>query len=243
MAIEAVTFDFWNTLVREQPDAWDRRSRAWSAMLAEEGHEVSDEELAAAMEVGWSAHQRHWIDNTPFGAADAVEIMFDVLGVDHGGELSERFVAVITDPPMDAYPRLNPGVLDVLEALSEAGVRIGIICDVGLTPSTVLRRFLEIQGALDAFDHWSFSDEVGVFKPDAKIFRHALEGLGGVASDRAVHVGDLRRTDVFGAQSMGMIAVRYTGVYDDPGMPDSPVIEGDHVLADHTDLLEIISRR
>jgi FMN phosphatase YigB (HAD superfamily) len=32
------------------------------------------------------------------------------------------------------------------------------------------------------------------------------------------HVGDRRRTDVAGAQALGMTAVRYTGVFDDASM-------------------------
>ena len=86
---------------------------------------------------------------------------------------------------------------------------------------------------LDAFDHWSFSDEVGCYKPDPRIFTHALDGLGARAETTA-HVGDLRRTDIAGARAMGMTAVRYTGVYDDDSQP-SP--EGHIVIPDHAELL------
>lgn len=236
MTIEAVTFDFWNTLVREDGDKKDERATAWTALLRDHGRPVEPEALDAAITTGWYAYVRHWTENVPFGAADVIDVMLDELGVDADRPLLDAMLAVITDPPMDTRPPLNAGVIEVLTALRDADVRIGIVCDVGLTPSPVLRRYLEIQGALEFFDHWSFSDEVGVYKPDAKIFRHALEGLGGIAPERAAHVGDLRRTDVFGAQSMGMTSVRYTGVQNDPVMPDAPVIEADHVIDDHTDL-------
>jgi FMN phosphatase YigB (HAD superfamily) len=85
---------------------------------------------------------------------------------------------------------------------------------------------------LALFDHWSFSDEVGWYKPDRRIFEHALAGLGGVDPGRAAHVGDIRRTDVAGAQAMGMLAVRYCGISDDT---DSGP-EGDVVVADHAHL-------
>ena len=116
---------------------------------------------------------------------------------------------------------------------------VGIVCDVGLTPSPVLRGYLDAHGVLDRFDHWSFSDEVGVFKPDRRIFEHALEGLGGVSAERAAHVGDLRRTDVAGARAAGMTSVRYRGVNDDPDA-DGELPEADHVLDDHGDLLEAL---
>ena len=54
----------------------------------------------------------------------------------------------------------------------------------------------------------------------------------------AAHIGDLRRTDIAGAQALGIIAVRYTGVFDDPGTADDGTddVEADVVLADHADL-------
>jgi FMN phosphatase YigB (HAD superfamily) len=107
------------------------------------------------------------------------------------------------------------------------------VCDVGLTPSTVLRDYLEGHGILGLFDHWSFSDEVGVYKPDAAIFEHALGGLGGIDPTRAAHIGDLRRTDIAGAKAMGMLSLRYRGVTDDD--PDHGP-EGDIVIDDHADL-------
>jgi putative hydrolase of the HAD superfamily len=95
---------------------------------------------------------------------------------------------------------------------------------------------LDKHGVLASFDHWSFSDEVGCYKPDPRIFTHALDGLG-VAAERTAHVGDLRRTDVAGALAMGMTAVRYTGVFDDDSQPEP---EGHHVVADHADLPRVL---
>ena len=113
---------------------------------------------------------------------------------------------------------------------------------MGLAPSTTLRRFLQGHGLLGYFDHWSFSDEVGTFKPDPVIFDHALDGLGGIDPSDAAHVGDLRRTDIAGAQGRGIFAVRYTGIYDDPGSPDdgTDAVEGDTVIADHALLLDAL---
>lgn len=238
MAIRAVTFDFWNTLVREDPTLVDRRIAAWQQVLAEAGHRVEVAELKRAFGAGWDEYVAAWRDNRMFGARDLVPLAVAALGVRVDEPVVEQLVEVVVSPPADHYPRLNPNIVETLEALRAAGVAVGIICDVGLTPSTVLRRYLEQQGALHLFDHWSFSDEVGTYKPDPRIFEHALSGLGGVDPSEAAHVGDLRRTDIAGARAMGMVAVRYTGVADDP-VPDDhegPVVEGHHVLDDHADL-------
>ena len=116
-------------------------------------------------------------------------------------------------------------------------MRLGIICDVGMTPSTALIANLEREGILELFDHWSFSDEVGHYKPAPEIFEHALAGLGGIEPSASAHVGDLRRTDVAGARAMGMTAVRYTGVFDDDSQPEP---EGHHVVDHHAALTEVL---
>ncbi len=134
--------------------------------------------------------------------------------------------------------RLTEHVADTLAELHDQGIKLGIICDVGLTPSTVLRGWLDDHRVLELFQHWSFSDEVGWYKPARQIFEHALAGLG-VAPQHAAHVGDLRRTDVGGALAVGMTAVRYRGAFDDPavtGAGDAPLPEGDFVIDDHFDL-------
>ena len=88
------------------------------------------------------------------------------------------------------------------------GMRIGIVCDVGVTPSSVLRHHLQRHDVLGYFDGFAFSDEVGVYKPAGPIFQVALEAIG-VTADAAAHVGDLHRTDVKGADALGMTSVRY----------------------------------
>ncbi len=116
-------------------------------------------------------------------------------------------------------------------------MKLGIICDVGFTPSTTLRDHLIRHGVLPLFDHWSFSDEVGAYKPSPAIFQHALDGLDVVAPERVAHVGDLRRTDVAGARAMGMVSVRYTGINDDDTQPEP---EADNVIAHHSELPEAL---
>ena len=106
-----------------------------------------------------------------------------------------------------------------------------------MTPSSTLRTHLDRNGVLERFDHWSFSDEVGWYKPAPEIFRHALAGLGDVAPARAAHVGDIRRTDVAGALGVGMVAVRYTGVSDDTTESEP---EATHVIADHRELPAVL---
>jgi FMN phosphatase YigB (HAD superfamily) len=77
-----------------------------------------------------------------------------------------------------------------------------------------------------------------VYKPDPAIFARALTSLGDVPADRALHVGDLKRTDVAGARAFGMKSVRYRGANDDTeDLPDA-----DHVIDHHTQLFGVLDQ-
>lgn len=220
--IEGVTFDFWNTLVWEPPgNLVAGRMRAWTALLDAAGLGVGRTHLEAAHAVAFGQYQAAWKANRQYVVADATACMLAELGIDAGPDLREALARSFGEA--GAATELHPadGVGDCLRALRAEGRRLGIVCDIGLTPSTTLIELLDRWDLLELFDGWTFSDEVGFYKPDPRIFEVALEGLG-VAPERAAHVGDRVRTDVEGARNMGMVPVRYAGVYDDPDR-----VEGD----------------
>jgi epoxide hydrolase-like predicted phosphatase len=59
----------------------------------------------------------------------------------------------------------------------------------------------------DAFDHIVISAEVGIAKPDPRIYQLALNGLG-VASDEAVFIDDFE-VNIEGALAVGMQAIQF----------------------------------
>lgn len=233
----AVTFDFWNTLVCTRSSGTrDARRAALTDELAALGHAVEPEVLEAALDSAVAVFEEHWHANQQFSSRDGALVLAEALGVPLDATGRTRLVESFVDSAADLAPELTPGAAAALRSLDDAGVRIGIICDVGLTPSPVLRRYLDRQGVLGYFDHWSFSDEVGTYKPDPAIFAHALDGLGGVDPARAVHIGDLRRTDVAGGRASGMVTIRYSGRHDDPW----PGEEADVVLDDFGRLTAVL---
>ena len=237
-AIEAVTFDFWNTLVYElRGQLRSHRLEAWAGLLEEAGFALERVQLEAVYDSAWEAYVTSWKANQQFQAAEAAEHIIEKLGFNVPPDVRDALVEAFGRAGESAELRLAPGVEPCLRALKEAGARLGIICDVGFTPSATLRRHLIGHGILPLFDHWSFSDEVGVYKPAPEIFHHALEGLGSPVPGRVAHVGDIRRTDVAGALAMGMVAVRYTGISDDDSQPEP---EAHHVVADYAELPAVL---
>ena len=243
-AVEAVTFDYWNTLCCEPPGGYlrGRRLEAMCQVLVDAGVGSAGVALPVLRD-GYDAAWHHWNDawraNRQFSGIDAAHAIADAVeGAFPGAAgvpgLRADLLAAFAGQGEGADLTLVEGAADALAALAGRGVRLGIICDVGFTPSPALLRHLERHGVLGYFHHWSFSDEVGVYKPDRRIFEHALAGLGDPDPARCVHVGDRRRTDVAGAQAVGMRAVRITAVFEDEPDQGPP---GDAVIASYKELL------
>lgn len=94
--------------------------------------------------------------------------------------------------------------VDVLvEAVRSSPVPVGLITNGG---SVTQREKLRALGIDDWFDVVIISGEVGVAKPDAEVFEHALEVIG-VRDERAWHVGDSLAADVAGARASGVTSV------------------------------------
>jgi putative hydrolase of the HAD superfamily len=66
----------------------------------------------------------------------------------------------------------------------------------------MLERLFGDLGILDHFDLVVDSGNVGVEKPDPRIFRVAFDRFG-VGADDALHLGDVFATDVLGARAAG----------------------------------------
>lgn len=237
---DAVTFDYWQTIFRapDPTDSKGRRAEWVRVALRRFDLEVADIQLREAIDTVARAAHDNWVANAPYYAPDATNELLRLLDIEAEAEVLDAVLESFNGGDQPPVVEPTPNIEAALAGLRERSVRIGIVCDVGMAPSTLLRTHLEAHGLLGYFDHWSFSDEVGVFKPDPKIFEHALEGLGVDDPSRVAHVGDLRRTDVAGAQAMGMKAARYRGSNDDPGEPGDP--EGDLVIDDHAELIRAL---
>ena len=96
--------------------------------------------------------------------------------------------------------------LAVLAELKARGYLLGLISNVTLLPN-LMRADIDALGIGEHLDAALFSSEVGVRKPDERIFRRMLERLD-VKPDDAVFVGDRLLDDIEGAHNVGMRAVQ-----------------------------------
>lgn len=236
MPVRAVTFDFWNTIAVEPVPGSMQDLRHAAVVEALEAHEVEvdPEHLSGHVARVIRDRERAWTEGVHVSPAEGAQRLVAALELEEaaGAAVAEAFLGVGRRAELGLAPHIGP----TLERLRADGLVLGIVCDAGFTGGAILREFLAGKGLLEHFSGWGFSDEVGAYKPDPRIFEAAL-GMLGADPDEAVHIGDLRRTDVAGARAMGMRSIRYRALADDPG----PGPEGDFVLADHQELPELIA--
>jgi len=234
--IRAVTFDFWNTIAAEPPGTMsEARRQAIAAACAQCGVEVEAERLATSLEEVSRTHHSSWSQGTHFHPREAAAMLVRALGLE--GAAEELVAEAFLTAGRGAELRLAPAIAECLAELDARGVRLGIVCDAGFTGGALLREHLDRVGLLDRFSGWAFSDEVGHYKPSPQIFEAALGALE-VDPAAALHIGDLRRTDIAGAAAVGMRTVRYRALQDDP----DPGVEADFVLDDHRELPPLVER-
>ncbi|XP_026658247.1 haloacid dehalogenase-like hydrolase domain-containing protein 3 [Phoenix dactylifera] len=97
-----------------------------------------------------------------------------------------------------AWHLCDPDAEKVFQALRKAGVKTAIVSNF----DTRLRSLLQALKCDHWFDAVAVSAEVAAEKPNPTIFLKACELLG-VKPEEAVHVGDDRRNDIWGARDAG----------------------------------------
>lgn len=209
MALRAVLFDAGNTLVHLDYPALVRAgaglglpSDAGQLRAAEcRGREWLDRELLRRWEerpparTGWVTRADwqgfwHQIAGGLVAQTEQQESLGNFLNQAAGGGGYWRAV------PPDAAA--------TLEALRRRGLALGVVSNSDGT----CRQLLTRMGLAHYFDVIVDSAVVGVEKPHADIFAHALEQLG-VRPAEALMVGDFYSLDVVGAQRAGLHALLY----------------------------------
>ncbi|MFZ1730749.1 MAG: HAD family hydrolase [Bacteroidota bacterium] len=210
--IQAITIDFWNTIVDSRNGTLRRaaRNRAMADVYRIIGKPWNEDEVAAAYDHSYNTFERHWHgEQRTLSADESLHVIWDFLGFDVPSELHVSTVARIEDSILEGMPGLLPGCAAALGELA-AKVPLALISDTAYSPGRVLRQVLEAHGVADHFGAMIFSDETGVSKPHPRMFERALGELGASAKD-AVHIGDIERTDIAGAKAMGMRSILFRG--------------------------------
>jgi putative hydrolase of the HAD superfamily len=206
MAVEAVLFDWGDTLMRfaYDPELVEAGQRAGLAAL-DLGETLTVERIAAHFREQYEPF--FWVPGT-------------VEELEYPGlvrQLLADFDIEISDDELTRYLEAEHAAWDparqlaahthaLLEALRERGLKLGLVSNA-FDPGWLLHRDLEQMGLAERLDFSVFSSEVGKRKPHPVIFERALDELD-VRPEDAVFVGDRLYEDVRGASELGMKTVQ-----------------------------------
>jgi putative hydrolase of the HAD superfamily len=96
-----------------------------------------------------------------------------------------------------------PGALELLASLRARGLKLALVTNGFAETHREKIVLLQLE---DAFDEVFIADEVGMLKPDPRLFALACERLG-VAPVAAAMVGDRYERDIRGAHDVGLFTV------------------------------------
>ena len=212
----AVTFDLWRTLIfefgKKENSAQRRELRADYGVeaLAGIGESVDradffkvfvdlSDDITAGHDDETDSHFGEWIrlglSRIDSGLPDRIGV-FGIATV--GAAIDKSFI--------DSPPTLLDGVLEMLDGVTERGLRIGLVTNTGLTSRGAFRDWFTDIDLLKKFGHIAYSNEMGIAKPNRLMFDATLRALG-VVHERALHVGDNLYSDIAGASVIGMSTV------------------------------------
>jgi FMN phosphatase YigB (HAD superfamily) len=246
LTIKAITFDFWATLYKTKTiDYTTRLYQLKESVEQYTGNLFDLEQFQDAMKVARETWSQTWVEEyRTLTAGEWLEVVLDELEISLASAYWSEIISKLENSVLDDLPTLVPRAKAVLSDLA-VDYRLAVISDTGLTPGRVLRQLMEKDKLTNFFTHLTFSDEVGRSKPHSRVFLTTLDVLA-VEPQEAVHVGDLLRTDIAGAQGVGMRAIQYIGINHDKGTtslasPETKIVP-DEVIENLTELVPLLQR-
>jgi HAD superfamily hydrolase (TIGR01509 family) len=197
-ALRAVLFDAGNTMVYlDYARMAEGVGAALELALTGEGLAAHAPEAALAME--------RMSGNDQERAAVYLEALFQLGGVPAARLDEVRTCLARLHRERHLWCSVDARTPAALSRLRAAGLRLGIVSNSDGKVDQALRA----AGLREYFDVVIDSGQVGIEKPDPRIFRAALDALG-IAPGEALYVGDLYEVDVLGARAAGIEAVLLT---------------------------------
>lgn len=246
MAVRAVSFDLWETIIHDiGSNDWEEwRIDRFLPLLSEYG--MTRERLKEAYySYTKKFNARRASDHMDIDVPEQIEMMLLELGVKPTPALIQKIDEPYVSPALHFPPRLNENAPAMLAELKKRGYKIGLISNTGKTPGRVLAKLFEIYGIKHYFDALVFSNEVSFMKPHREIFLN-LAGKLGVETSEVVHIGDELFADVHGAQAAGMKAIWVPSSRSNFGIPkgngETLKIEPDAKAENLGKVVEIIER-
>jgi len=158
---------------------------------------------------------------------------------DFGDTLVDEATEVKDETLTTLRAELIPGAGEVVRELKRQDYKLALVAD---GPAGTYHNVLTQHNLYHLFDAFAISEQLGVEKPDPRMFIHALDQLGIAGEDygRTVMVGNYLERDIKGANQVGMISVWLDWAPRRPKVPADPTEVPQHTIKIPLDLLSLI---
>ena len=114
----------------------------------------------------------------------------------------EKLVEIRNDRYRKSLTEIHPDILFTLKQLKDNGIKLCLVSNADI----IDKKYWGISPLKDYFDAVIFSCDVGIVKPDVKIYQLAMEKLS-VSPAESIFVGDGGSNELYGAKAAGMTTV------------------------------------
>jgi len=203
MGIKAIIFDFGGTLAKGSIDR-EEYNKDVSGLLKYLGHDIAPQEVRNSVSNAMELLEEIRRENIELTFHEIYSKVLSDLKI-HSDKVTLEALSSLYHKRFQV--RLYPCVEDVLKELSTK-YKLAIISN---TISDVPRVFLTSLGLNKYFEMIVCSSDLGIRKPDPRIFQYVMSRLD-VKPSETFHVGDGLKTDVEGAARAGIRAVWIRGL-------------------------------
>jgi FMN phosphatase YigB (HAD superfamily) len=216
--IDGLTIDFWSTLAWDDPSGdsqhvrRDLRKSIVLDFLSEHGIDGSTE---------YSTNQKEYMEiwndawknrHVTLDANHLVGYILERNRLPKETAGLEELANALDGTLREIPPQPIEGAIDAVHELAKH-YKLAILSDTAISGPKSLDFVLESWGIRNLFSARVYSANVGVAKPHRGMFLTASQELG-VPQHRLLHIGDLETTDILGAKSLGIAAIRFDGTKD-----------------------------
>lgn len=210
--LKVVTIDFWNTLYDSSNGVERNALRRHSLLeeMAKFDKILTNQEFEDALKASWAYFNNIWINEhrTP-STEDTITFLWSYLNLPYEQFSINKVARVFKESLLTYPPKLIDGAVVFLEKFLNK-YKFGLISDTGFTPGYLLTELMNRDKVSKYFSAYSYSDETGVSKPNPKAFLTILDKFN-CKPNEALHIGDIERTDIEGANFLGMYSIRFDG--------------------------------
>ena len=189
--IKAVIFDMFETLITHY------ESPVYMGRQICEDMGISEQKFREI----WNTSD----DDRTLGIRTLEDVIEEILRVNncYSEELFNKIITKRRQSKIECFEHIHHEIIPLFQALHEKNIKIGLITNCYFEEKDAIEKSI----FMDYFDSVCMSCELGVKKPDVRIFNICMEQLG-VEPEECIYVGDGGSYELETARSIGMHPVQ-----------------------------------